>query len=271
LIATIVVVLPAVVLIGKGSNVATSRVAAAPPAPGQSGRGSLDPNFNQVPYPSQQSAFEDVYNPPAVAESPYLASPGASGVPGYGGGPIGPLPSPLPTPFPARRPGGQSFIALTGGGCPETSYASYFAAYLAGRPVFNVSGGWAEQGCTDRFWSMPMSGVADRDEPLTYVMWYFKTSPVNRGACGIWTYVPKGGNETDSAGDPSFYQVLRSRDDRRVIGSFSIKQAANRGIWAYGGTFNFDGGQIAIRLGNRGTGANGARHGAAQVLVNCAS
>jgi hypothetical protein len=278
LIGTIVLVLPVVLLVGYGRGVpGPARVAAAPPAPGQTGPGAPDPNFNQVPYPSQQSGFEDVYNPPAVAESPYVASPGAPGasgrpgVPGYGGGPTGPLPSPLPTPVPARRPGASTFVAVTGGGCPETSYASYFAAYLAGRPVFNLSGGWGEQGCSDRFWSVPMSGAADRDEPLTYVMWYFRTAPVNRGACGIWTYVPKGSDEKDSAGDPSFYQVLRSRDDRRVIGSFSIKQAPNRGTWAYGGTFNFDGGQIAIRLGNRGTGADGARHGAAQVLVNCAS
>jgi hypothetical protein len=262
LIVTVVLALPAVVAASWGRGFPTlPGHAAAPPV---AEPGGPTPDFNPPPYPPWETPGADATVPTGIPTQPDAADPATSG------GQTGPLPTPLPTPVPTPAGGGTGsrFVAVTGGGCPETRNASYFAAYPAGRPVHNLSGGWAGQGCTDRFWSVPMSGSAT-DDPATYVLWFFATAPVTRGQCGIWAYVPKGPSDQDVAGNPTFYDVLRARDDRRVIGTFSIKQAPNRGMWAYGGAFTFDGGQIAVRLGNRGSGSG--RHGAAQILVNCAA
>jgi translation initiation factor IF-2 len=162
-----------------------------------------------------------------------------------------------------------TFVAVTGGGCPAANNASYFAAYLAGWPVENLSGGWTGRGCTDRFWAVPMSGSANSDPGDTYVLWFFVTAPVTSGGCDIWAYIPKTGRDRDVAGNPTTYEVLRSKEDQKVIGTFSIRQPEHRGTWAHGGTFGFDGGKIAVKLRNRGTGTGDARHAAAQVLVHC--
>jgi len=158
---------------------------------------------------------------------------------------------------------------MTGGGCPAAANASYFAAYPAGRPVANRTGGYRGSGCTDKFWAVPMSGRATVDDPGTYVLWWFDTSPVTEGKCRVWAYVPKTANDRDVAGDPTRYEVLRSREDRTVIGTFAIRQPAHRGEWAEGGTFAIKGGRMAVMLRNRGLGTDGARHAAAQVIVNC--
>jgi hypothetical protein len=200
------------------------------------------------------------YIPPLAPVLPGDAGPVPSGQPAAGGG----------SGLPATTTSGMSFVAVSGVGGPATASASTFAAYPAGNPVATKpTGGLTDQGCNGRFWSVSMSGSPTQADPGTHVLWWFVTNPVTTGTCGIQVYVPKGDQDTDVAGDPAAYQVLRGRDSTDVIGTFSIKQAAHRGTWVSGGSFHIDGGQIAVNLLNRGAGAGGARLGAAQVMVSC--
>jgi hypothetical protein len=200
------------------------------------------------------------------------------------------IPDPTPTPEPTMSYGGSAspdphhspssaapaqpattgaFAAIAGPGCRETTAAGSYAAYPAGWPVSTVAGGFTGNGCTGRFWAVPMSGSAKMDDSDTHVLWWFSTAPVMRGKCDIWVFVPKAKRALDVAGDPTVYQVLRGRDDDRVIDTFSIRQQQKQGTWVKGGTFANDGGQIAVRLRNRGAGTGDARHAAAQIVTNC--
>src|SRR5262249_29872229 len=118
-------------------------------------------------------------------------------------------------------------------------------------------------------WSVPMSGSSTVDDPATYVLWWFSTGSFTTGRCQIWAYVPAGARDADVAGAPTLFYVQRSRTDQSVVGTFAVQQAASRGSWVAGGTFARSGGAIAVRMGNRGLGSGGARHGAAQIAVQC--
>jgi hypothetical protein len=243
---------------------------AAPPAPAAPTHAApTGPNYLApvVPQPNTLPTDDpDLYGPPGPAPTPLPLSTVApvAGQPGPSGAPAGSLPFLSSTP----KPG--SFVALTGAGCRDATTASYFAAYRAGTPISKGTGGWATNGCDGTFWSVPMSGSATEDDPETYVLWFFNTGSTSSRKCEVWTYVPKSPTALDAAGDPTVYQVVRSRDDQGVIGTFSVKQPAHRGTWVDGGSFAPEGGQIAVKLVNRGTGRNGARHAAGQVVVNCA-
>jgi hypothetical protein len=168
-------------------------------------------------------------------------------------------------------PGGpKPFVALTGPGCQSTPDISYHAAYRAGKPIKKqAAGGWSHNGCNGAFWSIPMSGSTKKDDPNTYAEWWFHTGKVKTGACSIWTYVPKVADDRAVGGDPAIYQVLRGQDDPKVIGTFPVMQTDNRGKWVYGGAFALSGGQIAVKLTDRGDGHKGARLAAAQILIRC--
>jgi len=165
--------------------------------------------------------------------------------------------------------GAGVFSAIAGRGCPDTSVAGSFAAYTPRTPIVSLGGGFSGYGCTGGFWSVPMSGSADTDDPNTYVMWWFMTGSVKHGSCKVWTYVPKPADPADVAGDPTNFAVLRGRTDATMVGSFTVNQPAEQFSWHFAGSFPDDNGTIAVKLLNRGTGAGGAHHGAAQVLVNC--
>jgi translation initiation factor IF-2 len=92
---------------------------------------------------------------------------------------------------------------------------------------------------------------------------------LDKGHCEIFTFVPQAASAQDAAGNPTVYQVVHSPTDQRQTGEFSVNQTANRGQWVDGGAFAFDHGQLAVKLGNRGTGAGGARHAAAQLRLRC--
>jgi translation initiation factor IF-2 len=158
---------------------------------------------------------------------------------------------------------------LTGVGCPATADASYLASYPAGTPVPTLPGGWTGNNCAGWFWSVPMSGSAATDDLGTFVLWYFNTGALPRGKCHIWVYVPQGNTPQEVAGNPTTYKVLRSRDDPQETGSFSIDQTANRAQWVDAGSFAFDGGHLAVKMVNRGSGAAGDRHAAAQLALGC--
>jgi translation initiation factor IF-2 len=165
--------------------------------------------------------------------------------------------------------GGGVFSAIAGRGCPETGQAGSFANYTARSPIISVDGGFSGYGCTGGFWSVPMSGSPDTDDPGTFVEWWFAMGAARSGSCKIWTYVPQPADPGEVAGNPTNFLVLRGRTDPGVAGSFSVNQTAERFSWHFAGSFPYSNGTIAVKLLNRGVGGGGARHGAAQVLVNC--
>lgn len=176
-------------------------------------------------------------------------------------------PAPQPT---SARP--YVFTAVAGDGCAGTATAGGSAVFPAGSPLVSMAGGWKGAGCAHgTFWSVPMSGDADRADSGTYVRWWFNTGTLTKGTCTVWVFVPKPARDLDAAGKPTFYQVTRSREDASVIGTFTIDQGAHRGTWVRAGSYPLDGGRLAIKLLNRGAGTGGARHGAGQVQVGCTS
>jgi translation initiation factor IF-2 len=158
---------------------------------------------------------------------------------------------------------------VAGAGCPVTANAGAFARYRAGSAVKLLAGGFAGAGCAGWFWSVPMSGSATTDDPDTYVLWYFSTVPLSSGHCEIWVFVAQGSAPSDVAGKPTTYEVLRGRNDQRQTASFTVDQTANRGQWVDAGSFAFSGGQLAVKMVNRGSGAGGDRHAAAQLMPRC--
>ncbi|MBB5874203.1 hypothetical protein F4553_007637 [Allocatelliglobosispora scoriae] len=174
-----------------------------------------------------------------------------------------------PTPRPVRSTA-AAFTAVAGNGCAETATAGAFASFTAGEPVTNLAGGWTGTGCAaGRFWSVPMSGDAQRDDESTAVTWWFKVGGVTQGRCEVWVFIPKPAKETEAAGKPTHYYVTRGRGSTTVVGQFTVDQPDSRGAWAFGGTFALTGGQLAVELVNRGAGAGGARHAAGQVQIGC--
>lgn len=162
-----------------------------------------------------------------------------------------------------------SFTALTGNGCPDTAASGSYAAFRSGSPITSVASGWHDGTCAGRYWSVPMSGRTDSDDAGTFVVWWFDLAPNKQARCDVWVFVPSAARDTEAAGSPTHYWVTRGRDDTTQIGTFAIDQRANRNAWMYGGRFTTDSGRIAVRLVNRGSGASGARHAAAQIEVGC--
>lgn len=171
------------------------------------------------------------------------------------------------TPRPATSRSSARLVMVTGVGCRPSAEAGYFAAYPAGAVPPTRQGGWAGGGCTGVFWTVPMSG-APQDSPNMYVLWWFAPSGVTRASCDVSVYVPASTRSQDVAGRPTQYLVQRGREDTTVVGSFAIDQTINRGRWVSAGRYSLYNGQIAIRMGNRGTGL-ADRHAAAQVWLDC--
>ena len=118
--------------------------------------------------------------------------------------------------------------------------------------------------------AMPMSGSATRSDPQAYAVWWFKTGAVTSGQCSVSVYVPAG-SARDVAGRPAYYQVVRGKNDMRVVRQFTVNQAANHGRWVNAGAFPVSNGVFALRLVNRGVDAHGEHLAAAQVKVSCHS
>lgn len=263
-VTLVLLVAVAVVAAGSGRSHAMARPP-QPPAPAPSPTpsdwyvyGSIGGNRIGPGDPSPTAALRAGPDDPSPSASPAGA-----------GSPTAPGPTPVPM---ATGPGdlpGSGTQLLAGVGCPSSARASVFAHYLAGSPAQTHLGGFGGNGCTGLFWSVPMSGSVGTDDPDTYVLWYFDTKPMTTGHCEVWVFVPQGDSPQEAAGDPTVYEVLRGRDDPHQTGTFSVSQTTNQGQWVDGGSFVVNGGQLAVKLVNRGTGANGAMHAAAQLMLRC--
>ncbi len=276
---------------GTGALLVVTLVLIAAVAVVAAGAGHSRPTAKPVqrPAPTAAPSTPGWYVYGAVGDNPVAPDPGGSGALATSPadpGPSDPGPSTTPTdggsdppsgsqpPVPTATgpgdlPGGSGTQLLAGVGCPSGANASVFAHYLAGSPAQTHLGGFAGSGCTGLFWSVPMSGSASTDDPDTYVLWYFNTTPMSTGHCEIWVFVPQGDSPQQAAGNPTVYQVLHSRSDTHPIGTFSVNQTTNQSQWVDAGSFAVTDGQLAVKLVNRGAGTDGASHGAAQLMLRC--
>lgn len=257
LVMTVVLVIAVVVVMSQDPPpppAAADRTAPAGSTPPDD-QPSLPPDWVQLtPEP------EDTESPEPTVEPGVTAEP--NGTPVSSGFATAGTPPTTSSPY--------SFTAVAGNGCAETAVAGSFAGFPAGSPVPSRLGGWRGSGCAGGlYWSVSMSGDANRDDDGVQVTWWFRTGTLTRGSCAFWVFVPGSDSATEVAGKPTFYQVIRGRDDATVVGTFTVDQTASRGSWVPAGRYALERGQIAVKLLNRGVGAQGARHAAAQIQAAC--
>ena len=121
--------------------------------------------------------------------------------------------------------------------------------------------------CSGLFWALPMSGSI-RDDLGMSVLWWYSPPGMTSGSCDVMIYIPVTDRPQDAAGHPTYYVVLRGREDATVVGAFVIDQVINHGRWVGAGRYPLHDGQIAIKMTNRGLSTTD-RHAAAQTWFGC--
>jgi len=171
-------------------------------------------------------------------------------------------PAPAPTPVPAK------YAAVSGWDCSQSADHGFemdgrtSAWYTIGQ------GGWPQNGCDGSFETMPMTGVADKDDSTQYALWWF--APANSvTTCTVSVYEPASpGSGYATAAQ---YWVLAGRDGAPLAG-FVLDQTAQPGTWTTVGTYPVNPGGIAVQLVDRGVPATAAsRIAITQVRVQCAA
>lgn len=132
----------------------------------------------------------------------------------------------------------------------------------------NSAGGFTGSGCNGKYWSVPMSGDANKDDGSNWVRWTFNVSSV--GSCDIAVYVPDNGNVQQVGGNPTYYTVNNGNGG---IGSFSISQVNSTGQWVDEGRFPYSG-SLSVTMHSRGqdwnnSGKTNAHHAADAVRATC--
>ncbi|WP_371521990.1 hypothetical protein [Kitasatospora sp. NBC_01300] len=192
--------------------------------------------------------------PPAAAQQPPPSAPAQPPAK-----PAQPAPPPAP-----------SFAAVAGPGCSGGG-AQARGWYDKGQEGWrNNSGGYSGDGCNGGYYSMPMSGDANKDHDNS-VVWTFSTGSVTTGTCKLSVYVPNSGDVKAVGGTSSLYTVQSGSGS----GSFNVNQVGNRGQWVTVGPFQLNGGKLAVTLHDRGQDWQGsdkntyAHHAASAIRANC--
>jgi hypothetical protein len=169
-----------------------------------------------------------------------------------------------------------TYSAVAGYGCPQDASRGYhevgnYSDGIAG--WYKVgTGGWRQNGCNGSFDAVPMSGSATQDDGGIRALWWFRPGTASRH-CAVSVYVPTPSHSRDVAGNPAKYYVLRDLAND-WYGSFAVNQVQNRGRWVPAGTYPVSGGEIVIKLVNRGVDFSGSTNtyahlAAAQVRISC--
>jgi hypothetical protein len=131
-------------------------------------------------------------------------------------------------------------------------------------------GGWASDGCLGSFEAIPMSGDPVKNDPNLYALWWFSPGP-DMSRCNVFVYVPEAERPSDAGATEAHYLVLAGRPVGPVA-QFVINQAAHAGEWVAAGQYASSGGNIAVRLDNRGKPEHpSVRIAVAQVKVTCSN
>ena len=94
-----------------------------------------------------------------------------------------------------------------------------------------------------------MSGKATTDIGAEYVQWWFV--PTTGGQCRVQVYVPKSTSTTDTGATAVHFAVMAGRTGA-TYADFTVDESANAGQWVDGGSFPLHGGELAVRLTDRG-------------------
>jgi hypothetical protein len=160
-----------------------------------------------------------------------------------------------------------SYSAFAGWGCPGATDHGFEAHGRTKQWRTVADGGWSGNGCNSTFETIPMSGSATKDSGKEYVQWWF--TPSTGGQCRVQVYVPKTTSKTATAATAVHFAVMAGRTGA-TYADFTLDQAANVGQWADGGTFPLHGGELAVRLTDRGVPQHkGDRIAVSAVRVTC--
>ncbi|MDT7785728.1 MAG: hypothetical protein QOF58_4147 [Pseudonocardiales bacterium] len=231
-----------------------------------------DPSSTSETPPSTATAMAPSPEPlankgPIAAASPLLVGPRPAQLPTT----IGPKPAipakTAPVPPPAK-PAPVTYSATAGPACGGSTQFIRYGEYQDGNKGWINHGG----GCGSGFVSVPMSGNSQSEDPRAYTLWNFTTGPVASGSCAVSVYVPNG-DLVAVGGDPTYYRVFE-RFGGAMIGSFQVRQVAQRGQWLRVGTYRITGGRLSIQMINTGVnwnsqGATWAHHAAAAIRADC--
>ncbi|MBT2546455.1 hypothetical protein J7E99_38810 [Streptomyces sp. ISL-44] len=217
------------------------------------------------------------------AGGPAAGSGGTSGNPGSAGSPdtgarhdpqqSGPAPQ-APPPAPAKK----EYAAVAGPGCAgEGAAFSRNGWYTDGKEGWKSygTGGYGSSGCNGDFLAMPMSG--DGQDAGKSMLWTFRTGAVTTGTCQVSVHVPNNGDIKAVGGKPSYYTVHGAASaSGPTLGSFTVNQPSQLGRWVGAGSFRITGGQLAVKLHDRGQDWSGstktyAHHAGDAVRVQCTS
>ncbi|MFH8221106.1 hypothetical protein ACH4C2_15275 [Streptomyces sp. NPDC018057] len=161
--------------------------------------------------------------------------------------------------------------------CPSTgaSYTEYGASKAANDDDewTTHTGGYAGNGCSGRFRSLPMSG--DSGDSVNSALWVFRTGGVTQGTCRVSVYVPADGDIRHVGGDPSYYTLHNgSSGSAAVLSRADVDQVAHRGQWVALPSVKITGGVLAVKLHDRGKdwnskGSTDAHHAVDAVRAEC--
>jgi hypothetical protein len=143
--------------------------------------------------------------------------------------------------------------------------------------ISTPAGGYAADGCSGAFDSMPLSGKPTAYDSNRYAVWTFSPGTAYKNAsCSVAVYVPKGGSLTTVGGAPAHYLYYGAPADSTPapapLGSFTVNQVTNPDKWVPGPTFVAANGVVSVRLVDAGVNAApaaGAREAVAQVRLTC--
>jgi hypothetical protein len=167
----------------------------------------------------------------------------------------------------AKTAAAPSYSAFAGWGCTGATDHGFEAHGRTKQWLTVAQGGWSGNGCNSTFETIPMSGKATTDIGEQYVQWWFV--PATGGQCRVQVYVPKSTSTTDAGATAVHFAVMAGRTGA-TYADFTIDESANAGQWVDGGSFPLHGGELAVRLTDRGVPQHkGDRIAISAVRVTC--
>ncbi|MFD3998756.1 hypothetical protein [Streptomyces sp. NPDC058548] len=264
--------LPPAAGLGAGLVLPSSPTPSASRAPKGKVIGSVQPQSGSNP--GQAPARQPAARPKTQAKAAPKPAPRPRTQTGTGSRTTTPRPTATKA---AAPPAKATYKAVAGPWCtnPGTGFENYgwFDQGEAGWKAY-YSGGVRDGNCKGNFVSVPMTGVRNKDGENSTV-WTFTTGRVSKGSCRLSVYVPANGSVRAVGGNPTYYTVQNNFAPRSgTIGSFTVKQTANRGAWVPVGTYPVTNGRIAVMMHDRGQDWVGARktydhHAASGIRADC--
>lgn len=124
-----------------------------------------------------------------------------------------------------------------------------------------VGGDWTGDGCRGDYRYTAASG--DDLPGHDGFVWWFRPARLRTGSCSVRLHIPQAGTWY-VGGHPAYYTV-RSGAGGTVVGAFAVDQVRHHGQWVDAGRFPLTGGQLSVRLSDRGPTRDNVAAGALSV------